>query len=64
MKLISKDNLSLTFQAIKALIERIEAKLLDEHDAIRIAARTGLITPTVDDDGAIYTDENGVIYIL
>lgn len=35
-----------------------------ENDAIELAAKTGLITPTAAEDGSIYTDENGVLYSL
>lgn len=33
-------------------------------DAIELSAEMGLVSPTVADDGAIYTDENGVLYTL
>ena len=36
----------------------------DEYDAITIVTKTGLVTPTAADDGAIYTDENGALYSL
>lgn len=35
-----------------------------ENDAIELAAKTGLITPTAAEDGSIYTDENGAMYSL
>lgn len=36
----------------------------DENDAMELIAEMGLIEPTVDENGAVYTDENGVIYTL
>lgn len=64
MKLISKDNLQLTIKALKSLIDRIESRLLDEDDAIEIAAETNLVSPVAAENGEIYTDEHGVIYTL
>ena len=61
---ISKDNLQLTVKALKSLIDRVQSKLLDENDAIKIATETKLISPVAAENGAIYTDENGVIYTL
>lgn len=65
MTLITKDHLSLTLQSIKKLLSfKIDRSEVREIDAIQIATKTGLISPTVAEDGSIYTDENGVLYTL
>jgi hypothetical protein len=71
MSLIEKDHLSLTLQVIKKLLsfksdkdKVILRSQVEEIDAIELATKTGLVSPTTADDGAIYTDENGVIYSL
>ena len=65
MSLIAKDHLSLTLQSIKKLLSfKIDRSEVREIDAIQIAMNTGLISPTVAEDGSIYTDENGVLYTL
>ena len=71
MSLITKDNLSLTLQAIKKLLsfkaDKSEVVLrneVEEIDAIEIAVEMGLVSPTVAEDGSIYTDENGILYSL
>ena len=35
-----------------------------EMDAIEIAAIVGLVSPLADDNGSVFTDENGAIYSL
>ena len=37
---------------------------IEESDAIELVAEIGLVSPAAADDGAIYTDENGDVYIL
>jgi hypothetical protein len=71
MTLITKDHLSLILQSIKKLLyfkankdEVVLKNEIEEIDAIQIAMNTGLISPTVAEDGSIYTDENGVLYTL
>lgn len=65
MTLIAKDHLSLILQSIKKLLSfKIDRSEVREIDAIQIATKTGLISPTVAEDGSIYTDENGVLYTL
>jgi hypothetical protein len=78
MSLITKDHLSLTLKTIEKLLSfkadkaEVDAKLttkidrseIEETDAIELAAKTGLITPTAAEDGSIYTDENGAMYSL
>lgn len=74
MSLITKEHLSLTLKTIKSLLSfkadktELAAKMdrseFEEEDAIAIVAEMGLVSPTVADDGSIYTDENGVIYTL
>ena len=65
MTLITKDHLSLILQSIKKLLSfKIDRSEVREIEAIQIATKTGLISPTVAEDGSIYTDENGVLYTL
>jgi hypothetical protein len=65
MTLITKGHLSLILQSIKKLLSfKIDRSEVREIDAIQIATKTGLISPTVAEDGSIYTDENGVLYTL
>ena len=65
MTLITKDHLSLILQSIKKLLSfKIDRSEVREIDAIQIATNTGLISPTVAEDGSIYTDENGALYTL
>lgn len=70
-KLITKHQLSLVLQALKKLLsfkaDREEVVLrseIEEIDAIELITETGLVSPTVAEDGSIYTDENGVLYSL
>lgn len=74
MSLITKDHLSLTLKTIKKLLSfkadkselatKVDRSEIEESDAIEIAAKMGLVSPVAAEDGAIYTDENGVIYSL
>ena len=73
MSLISTENFNIVLQAIKKLLslkaDKSEVVLkneIEEDDAIAIALKTDLIPGgiPVANDGAIYTDENGVIYTL
>jgi hypothetical protein len=75
MSLISKENLNIVLQSIKALLsfkadktelaEKVNrSELPDEFDALEIAAEMNLVEPIAADDGSIYTDENGNIYTL
>ena len=65
MSLITKDHLSLILQSIKKLLSfKIDRSEVREIDAIQIAMSTGLVSPTVAEDGSIYTDENGALYTL
>ena len=51
--------------AQKQTDDDVETDEVDEYDAIVIALKTGLIGDIpVAEDGAVYTDENGDIYIL
>lgn len=36
----------------------------DESDALELVMEMGLVSPTVAEDGSIYTDENGALYSL
>ena len=71
MSLITKDHLSLTLKSLKKLLsfkaDKTEVVLrneVEEADAIELAAKMGLVSPITEDDGSIYTDENGVLYTL
>lgn len=48
----------------KAILDYLDAHTYDENDAMKLIAEMGLIEPTVDENGAVYIDENGVIYTL
>lgn len=48
----------------KAILDYLEERTYDENDAMELIAEMGLIEPTVDENGAVYIDENGVIYTL
>lgn len=47
-----------------AIADKVDKSEVEENDAIELAAIMGLVSPVAADDGAIYTDENGVIYSL
>lgn len=71
MSLITKDHLSLALQTLKKLLsfkadkdEVIFRSEVEEEDAVQIVAKMGLVSPIAAEDGAIYTDENGDVYIL
>ena len=71
MSLITKDHLSLILQTIKKLLsfkadksEVVFRSEIEEVDAIELAAKMGLVSPTAAEDGSIYTDENGALYSL
>lgn len=71
MSLITKDHLSLTLKSLRKLLsfkaDKSEVVLrneVEEIDAIELAAKIGLVTPTAAEDGSIYTDENGATYSL
>ena len=73
MSLITKEHSSLVLQIIKKLLsfkaDKDEVILKDdisEYDAVVIALETDLLDgdiPTTE-DGAVYTDKNGDIYVL
>lgn len=48
----------------KAVQDALDARTYDENDAMELIADMGLIEPAADENGAVYTDENGVIYTL
>ena len=48
----------------KAVQDALDAHTYDENDAMELIADMGLIEPAADENGAVYTDENGVIYTL
>ena len=71
MSLITKNHLSIVLQTIKKLLsfkaDKSEVVLrneVEEIDAVKLATKMGLVSPTVAEDGSIYTDENGVVYTL
>lgn len=71
MSLITKEHLSLLLQTIKKLLnfkadksEVIFRNEVEEADAIEIVMMAGLVDPATDENGSIYTDENGAMYSL
>jgi hypothetical protein len=71
MSLISKENLSLVLRSINKLLsfkadksEVVLRKEVEEIDAIELAAKMGLIFPISAEDGAVYIDEDGIVYSL
>lgn len=40
------------------------ARVLDEDDALELAVELGLVEPTTDESGNVFTDENGALYSL
>lgn len=72
MSLITKNHLNFVLQTIKTLLsfkaDKTElATKIDRSElenSIELSAEMGLIEPVSADDGSIYTDENGVVYIL
>lgn len=74
MSLTTKNHLSMVLQTVKKLLSlkadrtelatKIDRSEIEEEDAIVIVAEMGLVSPTVADDGSIYTDENGDVYTL
>lgn len=74
MSLTTKNQTNIVLQTIKKLLSfkadeselatKIDRSEIEEEDAVNIAAEMGLVSPVADEDGAIYTDENGDIYTL
>ena len=74
MSLITKDQKNIVLQTIKKLLSfkadkselatKIDRSEIEEEDAVTIATELNLVSPVAADDGAIYTDENGVLYSL
>ena len=74
MSLISKDNLKIVLQTLKKLLSfkadkvDLELKLdrseVTEYKAVEIVKNTKLVEPAGAEDNAVYTDENGKVYIL
>lgn len=64
MSLTTKHQMKLALQAVRKLIEKVESRLLNDEDAIEIAVDMDLVSPAASEDGAMYTDKNGVIYSL
>ena len=74
MSLTTKDHFSMVIKTIKKLLSlkadktelatKIDRSEIEEEDAVNIAAEMGLVSPAADEDGAVYTDENGDIYTL
>lgn len=48
----------------KAVKDMLDSYIYDENDAMELISEMGLIEPAADENGAVYTDENGVIYTL
>lgn len=74
MSLITKNHLSMVLQTIKKLLSfkadkselatKIDRSEIEDEDAIELVVKLNLVTPVAAEDGAIYTDENGVLYSL
>lgn len=71
MSLITTSNLNILLQTIKKLLsfkadksEVVFRNEVEEEDALELSVEMGLVSPTAAEDGAIYTDENGVLYAL
>ena len=72
MSLTTKNHLNIVLQTFKKLLSfkadktELETKIdrSEIPDAIEFSAEMGLVSPTAAEDGAIYTDENGVLYTL
>ena len=71
MSLTTKQHLSLILKTIKKLLsfkadksEVVFRNEIEEEDAIELVAETGFVSPVAAEDGSIYTDENGYVYIL
>ena len=69
MSLTTKEHLSLTLQAMKKLLsfkaDKTEVIMKNEiSDAIKLSVEMGLVDPIINENNAIYTDENGVLYTL
>ena len=74
MSLISTENISTILQSLKKLLSfkadktDLELKLdrseVTEFKAVEIVKNTKLVEPAGAEDNAVYTDENGKVYIL
>lgn len=74
MSLITKQHLSAALQAIKKLLSfkadkselatKIDRSEIEDTDAIELVVETGLVSPIANDDGSVFTDENGDLYTL
>lgn len=49
---------------IYASQEWVEERLLNENDVLDIVMDLGLVSPVVNENGMLYTDENGLVYSL
>ena len=60
-----KETLKTLLEGTKHYVDsRINPLSVNSDDAIDLVAELGIVTPISDEDGSIYTDETGVIYIL
>ena len=74
MSLISKEHLNITTQIIKKLLsfkadktdleKKIDRSEIEPSDALELVSELNLVKPIAAHDGSIYTDENGLVYIL
>lgn len=72
MSLVITEHLSLLMQVFKNLLSKKADKTelnmkIDRSeipDALKFAIELELVSPTAAEDGAIYTDENGILYSL
>jgi hypothetical protein len=65
-----KEKLLVTTESLKTVLPVLNNKIMDiernwdEIRALRLVAEMGFISPVQTEDGSLYTDENGVVYIL
>ena len=74
MSLTTKNQINMLTKTMKKLLSlkadktelatKIDRSEIEEEDAVNMVAEMGLVFPVADEDGAVYTDENGDIYTL
>lgn len=71
MPLISTENYGLILQSVKKLLSFkadkdivVRRDEIEDIDAIKLSTEMGFISPVSDEDGALYTDEKGDVYVL
>ena len=74
MSLISKENINIILKSLKTLLSfkadkvdldlKLDKSEVTEFKAVEIVKNTKLVEPAGAEDNAVYTDENGKVYIL